>query len=337
MNSLIREGDVRDILSKSAVLIVDDVFEKPAAGLHEALADYPDDSIYWLRGGESAKQWDQVKNVLTFLYEKRLVRDAVITVIGGGTVCDVGAFAASIYLRGVTLYLVPTTLLSMVDASVGGKTGINFQGKKNLVGTFYLAQEVVIDTLFLRSQPHQLITEGIAEIVKAGLLGDALLLDMLRDQGKNIIAGTIADEPFEDIVWRAIAVKHAIVTEDPREQGKRAFLNLGHTFAHALEAEEGRYSHGIAVAWGLRCAAHLSVYLNIATKEYYDKVRELLDIYDYPSKVSASAESLYAHMQYDKKKHGNVLRFVLQSAIGETTMVEPDEDSVLAILNEHTR
>ncbi len=327
----IRFHSVDSALNDGDVYLVDSIFQKLSMPVSEILSDKDADAILWIPAGESAKQWTEVERILQFFHEHHLVRDSMVTIIGGGTLCDLGAFAASIYLRGVRLQLIPTTLLAMVDAAIGGKTGINFNAIKNIVGTFYPADLVSIDMRFLNFLQENQRREGFAEVIKAGLLGDAELLALLEARADGLL--TSASEGYlAEIVWRAIKVKHTIVEEDFKEIGKRAFLNLGHTFAHALEASTTEYSHGLAVGWGLRCAAELSKQIGLADSDYCTQVNSLLDRFDYPSKVSVDLQSLEHAMQFDKKRNKKELRFVLQSALGQTALHSVPYDDLHAVL-----
>ncbi|HRJ48461.1 MAG TPA: 3-dehydroquinate synthase family protein, partial [Opitutaceae bacterium] len=214
-----------------------------------------------VEAGENAKSITTLGRVLEFLAEQRLDRGGVLFAVGGGVIGDLGGFAAASYLRGIGFYQVPTTLLAMVDSSVGGKTGINLDAGKNLAGAFHQPRGVFIATDLLRTLPAREFAAGMAEVIKYGLLGDAELFAQLE---RRLL--TVDSPGLAEVIRRCCALKARIVEADERElaqEGGRALLNLGHTFGHAIEqvAGYGTYLHGEAVAIGLNAAAQLSVKL----------------------------------------------------------------------------
>ena len=299
------------------------------------LIDLPDEP-HVPGAGEECKGFDAWRRVLEAALDKNLDRSAEFVGIGGGAVCDLTAFAASSYLRGCGLTLVPTTLLAMVDASLGGKTGINLSGYKNLVGTFYPAQTILVAVDFLHTLPSREFHSGLAEVVKSAMLDDGELFALLRDRRDAVLAREQA--LMEEVVRRSLSVKIKVVEEDFRESGRRAILNLGHTFGHALEAVAGlgTYTHGEAVAWGIRCAMDLGMALGTTDPGYAREVEALLDAYEFPQRAKAESPRLIAAMGRDKKRRGTSLVFVLQSALGDTVLREVDEEQVLACLRDRT-
>ena len=288
---------------------------------------------YILAAGESSKNWDELKAILDRLLDTDMSRDGVVIGVGGGVVTDIAAFAASIYMRGVRLILVPTTLLAMVDAALGGKTGVNLAGYKNIVGTFYPAAELRICIAVLESLPEREYMSGLAEAIKTGMLGDAFVLDAIESNPDLIVARD--GELLEEIVWRCIDVKGSIVEQDLRESGIRAHLNLGHTFAHALEATQGlgQWSHGEAVAWGLVRALELGLRLGVTSRAYASRVTALLTRYGYRTDpIPQAAGALVGAMRKDKKRMSETLRFVVQDELCVTSVVEVSADEVAALL-----
>jgi 3-dehydroquinate synthase len=285
-----------------------------------------------LKPGERSKSWSAASRILDKALEAGLGRDGSIVGIGGGMICDLAAFAASLFMRGCRLCLVPTSLLAMVDAAIGGKTAVNYGGYKNMAGTFYPAEQIVIDVSFLRSLPEWEFRSGLGEVIKTALLGDTTLLEMLRSQKERLINRDPAT--MEETVRRCIAVKAGIVEADLREGGKRAFLNLGHTYAHALEAvtRYKMWSHGQAVAWGLMQAAVLSEHLGVADSTYTDLIRNLIQVYGFGLHVKTKPESIVKAMLVDKKKRRGKLRLVLQRGIGDTIVREVDPQLVAETL-----
>ncbi|MEK9945223.1 MAG: 3-dehydroquinate synthase [Alphaproteobacteria bacterium] len=269
---------------------------------------------------ESTKSFQQLERVIDALLESEIERNDVVIALGGGVVGDLAGFAASILRRGVGVVQIPTTLLSQVDSSVGGKTGINTRQGKNLVGSFHQPAMVTIDLDTLDSLPDRQIRAGYAEVVKYGLIADADFFGWLESNGKAVLEReTKATQHAVSVSCRA---KAAIVERDEREtSGARALLNLGHTFGHAIEAEagyDGRVLHGEAVAVGMMMALNLSKTLGF---EEVDRVGTHLSSLGLPTSLKdlglkATAESLYAHMAQDKKVEAGQITFVLCRAIG---------------------
>jgi len=286
-----------------------------------------------LPSGEPSKSWDELKSILDRLLEVDLSRDGVVIGVGGGVVTDIAAFAASVYMRGVRLVLVPTTFLAMVDAAFGGKTGVNLGGYKNIVGTFYPAGELRICIDVLSSLSEREYLSGLAEAFKTGMLGDARVFEAIESERDRVLARD--PELLEDIVWRCIQVKGSIVENDLRESGIRAYLNLGHTFAHALEACQGlgEWSHGEAVAWGLIRAMELGETLGITDAGYAARVAGVVQAYGYRTDpIPGSADRLVDAMRKDKKRMSEALRFVVQKNLGETSVIEVEPERVTALL-----
>ncbi|MBN1837392.1 MAG: 3-dehydroquinate synthase [Spirochaetales bacterium] len=279
-------------------------------------------SVVSVPPGEAGKSWERAGEILHSALERRLDRDGTILGVGGGVVCDLAAFCASVYMRGCGLVLAPTSLLAMVDATLGGKTGVNFGGYKNLVGTFYPAREIRIWIETLSSLPERELLSGVAEAVKTALLGDPELLSLL-DRRRAALLGRDSGL-LAQVVRRCLTVKGRIVEQDFREGGRRAVLNLGHTFAHALEsvAGLGLWSHGEAVAWGLARAARLGELLGVTPDAHAAAIRAVLSAYGFRTGADAGVppERLVEAMSADKKRRGGELRLVLQRGIGDTVV-----------------
>ncbi len=282
-----------------------------------------------LPAGEKAKAWNSVSAILARCARSGLGRDAAIAGVGGGVICDVTAFAASLYMRGCGLVLVPTTLLAMVDAALGGKTGIDFLGYKNLVGTFYPARSILVCPAVLAGLPEREYLSGLAEVIKTAIIGDAGLFTLLETSCREVLArqpGVV-----EEMIRRSLAVKGRIVEEDPREQGRRAFLNLGHTFGHALESHTGfsGWTHGEAVAWGMGCALAAGVRLGITDPAFAERARALLERYGFRREADVDLGDLSAAFTRDKKRRAGRTRLVLAASL-ETIEVREVEDADLA-------
>ena len=284
--------------------------------------------------GEAHKTWPQIDSVLQKALDLGLARDSTIAGVGGGVVTDMAAFAASLYMRGCRLVLVPTTLLAMVDAALGGKTGIDYAGFKNLVGTFYPAHELRIWPGALASLPDRDYRSGLAEVIKHAFLVDAHLLELLEAKKDAVLAR----DPvvLEELVFRAVMVKVGVVERDLRETGERAFLNLGHTFGHALESVmgfDGTWTHGEAVCWGMARALDLGVTLGHTDPAWRHRAVGLIEAYGFRVRApGADPRGVLAAMKNDKKKKGGLVRFVLQKSQGHTFQQAVDDEAVLACI-----
>lgn len=297
------------------------------------LADHGVPRHVW-PAGEAHKDWPQIDTLLRKALSLGLARDSTIAGIGGGVVTDMAAFAASLYMRGCKLVLVPTTLLAMVDAALGGKTGIDYGGFKNLVGTFYPAHELRIWPGVLASLTDRDFRSGLGEVLKHAFLVDAHLLELLETRRDAVLARDPA--VLEELVFRAVMVKVGVVERDLRETGERAFLNLGHTFGHALEAVvgfDGSWTHGEAVCWGMGRALDLGVALGRTDPAWRDRAVALMQAYGFPMAApGVSGPAVLAAMKNDKKKKAGLVRFVLQEAQGKTFQQTVDDSDVLASL-----
>jgi 3-dehydroquinate synthase len=272
--------------------------------------------VLTIPAGEAHKRLETVRLLYDQLLEAKLERGGTIVALGGGMVGDVAGFVAATYLRGVRLVQCPTTLLAMVDASVGGKTGVDLPQGKNLVGAFKQPEAVIADVLTLGTLPLAEVAAGMAEMVKHGLLGGSALLEELTAPAWLPLP---PPDLRQRLIARAIAVKRDVVEEDPYEKGRRAVLNLGHTFAHAIEqVSEYRVSHGEAVAIGLAAAAHLSAALGFAPASLQDQIEQILRRLTLPVRIPAGLEpeALLLAMGQDKKRAAGRLRFVLMAAPG---------------------
>jgi 3-dehydroquinate synthase len=278
-----------------------------AAGFRPAVIEIPE--------GEAHKTLDTVRTLYGRFVAAGLDRRSPVIALGGGVVGDIAGFAAATYLRGVPFVQVPTTLLSMVDSSVGGKVGVDLPEGKNLVGAFKQPEMVLIDPLTLRTLPSDEFRAGLAEVVKHGVIGSPELFYLLEGRGPATLTSLIAD---------AVRVKIEVVEEDPFEQGRRAVLNLGHTFGHALEQLSGyQMRHGEAVSVGMVAAAHLAVSLGRCDPSVAGRLVDLLDRLGLPVRVEGyTAEVLYQAMGTDKKRAAGRLRFVILEDIGRVVVAD---------------
>lgn len=268
--------------------------------------------------GEEYKNITWAYNIITELLKNRLDRNSCLIALGGGVIGDITGFVASIYMRGINFIQVPTTLLSQVDSSVGGKTGINHELGKNMIGTFYQPKLVWIDIDTLKTLPKREILCGIAEIIKYGVIWDKEFFEFLEINRESIL--NLDHLPLTNIIRRSCEIKADIVSRDEQERGLRAILNYGHTIGHALETETGykRYLHGEAVAIGMNIEARLSEALGLLNKKDLLRIKEIIESYGLPSELpeGLSLDSLVSHMMIDKKVEAGELRFVLPEEIG---------------------
>ncbi len=277
-----------------------------------------------LPDGESYKTMDTFTRLLDVPMANRLARDCVVVALGGGVVGDMAGFAAACYQRGVTFVQVPTTLLAQVDSSVGGKTGVNHPGGKNMIGAFHQPVAVIADTDTLSTLPPRELRAGLAEVIKYGLIHDAAFFDWLEVNIDHLLAGNAA--ALTHAIRRSCEIKAAIVGRDERESGERALLNLGHTFGHAIEsaAGYGTWLHGEAVGAGMLMAAGMSRELGNLSDADLARVRALLHRANLPlSAPGISPSTALEYMKMDKKVQSGRIRLVLMKRIGQA-YVTPD-------------
>ncbi|MFZ7111901.1 MAG: 3-dehydroquinate synthase [Desulfatiglandales bacterium] len=269
--------------------------------------------------GEKIKGLDTVRFVLERLLEIGADRSAFILAIGGGIVCDIAGFVASIYLRGVRFGFVSSTLLSQVDASVGGKNGVNFAGFKNMVGTFNQPDFVICDPFLLKTLPERERLNGCAEIVKHAAIGDRALFSYLETHYNGV--RELERDVIERVVHDSVVLKAGIVNRDERERGERRKLNFGHTVGHAIEKVAG-VPHGEAVSAGMAAAARVSERRGLLSGEDRERIERLLSNLKLPVCIEVDKERLFEAMSRDKKREGERIHFVLLKGIGEAVVQE---------------
>lgn len=275
-------------------------------------------SLLTVPAGEAAKCWATVEDLLGRWLDRGLHRGELVAAVGGGVVSDLVGFAAAVFLRGIAWVAAPTTLVGMVDAAIGGKTGINLEGGKNLVGAFWPPRLVVIDPQTLATLPARELAAGGAEVVKTAWLGDRALLAVIRDMGPPRF-GALPVAVWQELVMRCAAVKARVVSADEREAGPRAALNLGHTLGHALEAATAyrRFLHGEAVAWGLLAAARLGRRRGLLSPAAYEELSSAVRaLGPLPGIADLAAEQVTAHIGRDKKRDDGGVAWVLPSDDG---------------------
>lgn len=267
-----------------------------------------------LPAGEAHKNWGEIEKILNYSFENNFDRSCIFIALGGGVIGDMVGFAASIFMRGIPFIQVPTTLLAMVDASVGGKTGIDCKYGKNLIGAFHQPEAIYCCQDFLKTLPPAETLNGVAEMIKHGILGSLEHFEHLK--------AIASPEPMlSDIfpfISESIEIKKKIVEMDEQEHGVRMHLNLGHTFGHAIELLSNyEIAHGRAVAIGTVMAAECALERSICSSDVAGEIRSLFEAFGFELEVPFGKEQIYAAMRHDKKKRGGKINLVLPKTIGE--------------------
>jgi len=276
--------------------------------------------------GEEYKTLATVENILNACFEYKLDRKSLLIAFGGGVIGDMTGFTASLYQRGIDFVQIPTTLLSQVDASVGGKTGVNNQYGKNLIGAFYQPKAVYIDPEFLKTLPPREFAAGIAEIVKMAVMFDRDYFTFLQE------ADLSNEEVLKKTIAKSVTLKARVVNQDEKEAGIRAVLNYGHTFGHVVENETNytTYLHGEAVAIGMVMANALAVELGLMSKEEAYEVKTLLESASLPTTYTIKdVDDFYEHFFLDKKSAHNSIKFILPHGIGDYRMLSDIDEAVV--------
>lgn len=318
--------------SSDSQLLVGENFENfrnylPA---HKQIIVLTDDKVNSIYGGsfigfptvvigqsEKVKTLETIDAIIEQLITFKAGRGSFLLAVGGGIVCDVGGFVASIYQRGIRFGFISTTLLSQVDASVGGKNGVNHRGFKNMIGVFNQPDFVICDPNMLKTLSQDDLSCGFAEIVKHTLIADANMFNWLEQNVNKAIS--LEPEAIEKLVFNSVAIKAAIVNKDEKEQGERRKLNLGHTYGHAVE-KVMHLSHGKAVSLGLVVAAKLSMKRGLLDKPSYDRIVNLLQKLNLPVEIMGNKQEILEALTMDKKREGNSIHFILMKGIGEVVI-----------------
>ncbi len=283
--------------------------------------------------GEQYKNLDWANAVYTALLANGFDRKSALVALGGGVIGDLTGFAAATFMRGVPFVQIPTTLLSMVDSSVGGKTGVNHTMGKNMIGAFYQPRRVLMDLGVLKTLPKEEFLSGMAEVIKCGVIRDADLFEYLDRNREKILA--LDSEALTHVIRRSCEIKADVVSKDEREGSLRAILNYGHTVGHAIEtAEEYAIRHGEAVAIGMVYAARLAHKTGLCDGSVPERVEKLIRSYGLPTGLSAlrrkhPAAALMDTMQVDKKAEGGKVKFVLPTRIGDVAVTREWDEKVL--------
>ncbi len=290
-----------------------------------------DVQVVLIPDGEEYKEFGWAYYILGRLLASGLDRKSVIFALGGGVIGDITGFVASVYMRGIACIQIPTTLLSQVDSSVGGKTGVNHPLGKNMIGTFYQPGLVWIDVNTLKSLPQREFLAGMAEVIKYGVIWDEDFFSFLEENRSGILAQK--EELLVRMIRRCCEIKAEVVSKDERESGLRAILNYGHTVGHAIETLTGytNYLHGEAVSMGMVYEAEIAQELGLIDSSVVERLRELLISYNMPAgpEKTLSPEQMIKAMQIDKKAVAGRLRFVLPEKIGSVTISDSVTDEIL--------
>lgn len=280
------------------------------SGISATLAPIPD--------AEDGKSLAVAGSLWDTLGEKNFSRQDVVVGLGGGATTDLAGFIAATWMRGIKVVQVPTTLLAMVDAAVGGKTGINTAAGKNLVGSFHEPDSVFIDLDRLETLPDAEFVSGSAEIIKTGFIADPIILDIYRE------GGSVPTDKIAELIERSVVVKGSVVAQDLKESSLREILNYGHTLGHAIEKREDyRWRHGNAVAVGMMFVAILARNRGLISDDVVELHREILEAVGLPTTYEPGAfDDLYEGMTHDKKNRNGQIRFVVLDGIGSTTRIE---------------
>ena len=284
----------------SKVLVVTDS-GIPKIYVETVLNSYQDSYLVTIEQGEKNKNYDNYLKIIDTLASLSFTRTDAVIAVGGGVVGDLAAFATSTYMRGIAFYNIPTTLLSQVDSSIGGKTGIDFKGYKNLIGTFYQPKKVIIDPFTLNTLSARLFNEGLAEVIKMALCFDQDLFNVIKNS-------TNIKDDIEEIIIKALQIKKRVVEQDEKEQGLRRVLNYGHTLGHAFEAlMNGALYHGEAVAIGM---------MYMASYEVKKELNLVLTKFNLPTNIKLSYDEVIEKVKKDKKKDQDEINIVYVNKIG---------------------
>ena len=328
---ILKESNFKEFSNREILLVIDSnikgsVKEKVRTNLQPISSKF---SEIIIEANEENKSASTLSLIHDMLIENSYSRDCVLFALGGGITCDMTGFAAATYQRGVDFVLMPSTLLAQVDASVGGKTAINHPKGKNMIGAFHQPAKVLTDTQLLTSLDQSHLREGMAEIIKHSLIKDEGFFNWLEENIEDLLAGE--DTKLLDAIAKSIEIKAEVVAQDETEQGVRKWLNMGHTFGHAIEVygKFQEFTHGEAVALGIIMAANLSQSVLHLDEEESERIKSLMSsiLTDSLLQNKFEASALLKLMSVDKKKKGDKLNFILLDAIGSTKIVSDIKES----------
>lgn len=274
------------------------------------------------KAGESSKTTAVIVEMVEFLAEKGLTRKDLVVALGGGVCGDMAGFAAAVYLRGIDFVQIPTTLLSQVDSSVGGKTGVDLPQGKNLCGAFHQPVLVLIDPLALHTLSDHYFSDGMGEVIKAGCIKSAQLFEKIENKDVK--------ENIEEIIFECVDIKRSVVERDEKEQGERALLNFGHTIGHGIEKLHNfsGVSHGEAVGIGMLMISEIGEKAGLTEKGTADRIKAVLEKYNMKTSDNHSAESIIEAMQSDKKRTLNGINFVMLKSIGNSFIYPVENEKI---------
>ncbi|HEY4786318.1 MAG TPA: 3-dehydroquinate synthase [Bacteroidales bacterium] len=281
--------------------------------------------------GEKNKTLQTLEKIFEEFIRLEVDRSSFLVAVGGGIVCDVGGFAASSFMRGIKFGFVSTTLLSQVDASVGGKNGVNFQGYKNMVGVFAQPQFVICDVSMFKTLDTREFISGFAEIIKAAAIRDKELFDYLESNSSKALEYN--EEVLEKVIYESVRIKAQVVQKDEKEKGERRILNFGHTFAHSIEKNLG-ILHGEAVSIGMVLAAKTSVKLGALMQVEADRLEKLLIAYKLPVKLNLDKSKVFDALLKDKKREGDFINLVLINGLGNAIIQKVSIKDMEEIVND---
>lgn len=275
---------------------------------------FPDFPVFTIKAGEASKNLEVIESLAERLIESGIDRTGLILGIGGGVVCDIGGFLASIYMRGIRCAYISTSLLSQVDASTGGKNGVNLGSTKNILGCFKQPEFVICDQVMLQTLPEEEYFSGVAELIKTAIIGNKKLFEIIENNQEGILRRDT--ELLSMLVSMAVNFKATIVSEDEKESGLRRILNFGHTYGHAIEMYKS-FRHGYAVASGMALAANFSLSRGYISEEEFNRVIALLKSFRLLRRHDIPDDQISQLIMRDKKKSGNEIYFVFMGGIGK--------------------
>ena len=317
-----------ELLPPGDAVIITDI------NVEDLYGDYfPDHPVITIGTGEAVKETDTVETIIKHLLAIGADRTTFLLGIGGGIVCDITGFVASVYMRGIEFGFVSTTLLSQVDASIGGKNGVNVNGIKNIIGCFNKPSFVICDNYLLRTLPEEEFISGLAELVKHALIKDYRLFELIEN---NIFRLHKREEALlKELITRSIKIKASIVERDEREQGERRILNFGHTLGHAVESTTG-LSHGISIAAGMLTAVEISYDEGFLKIEETVRIRDTFKQLNLVPSIDFSWPDIKDRILADKKKKGKKIQYILLNTIGEAIQKEYPIEELLKKLRDKT-
>jgi 3-dehydroquinate synthase len=326
---------IPDRAGKVFVVSTEDVWQLYGGSVKAGVEGLPHE-ILFLPAGEARKRLAEVEALAEQMVQKGGDRSSIVIAFGGGILTDVAGFLAAIFMRGIPVIQIPTTLLAQVDAAIGGKTGVNLVAGKNLIGSFHQPLAVLIDPALLDTLPEREYRAGLFEIIKHGVIADPDLFWLMRREPERVMSHV--PEVVDRMICDSVRLKAEVVSGDEKEEDRRRILNFGHTFGHSLEAETGysQFLHGEAVAWGMKAAALLAEKQRVLSREDRQEIVECVNSYGpFPPVAGIDPARLAARLKSDKKTVQGRIHFVLPERIGAVSITaDVDERSVLAAIEE---